>query len=103
MGETVSVTVRNLPPKKQTYLKSPAIRLAAFLLWRHVMQDTRHGATEPQDNLLNAEEVATLLSVPVPTVRWWRQQNRLPKAIKLGRNVRWRREDILRWAESGME
>lgn len=67
------------------------------------MQDTPNGAIAPQDKLLNAEDVATLLGVAVNTVRSWRQQNRLPKAIKLGRSVRWRRSDILRWAESGME
>jgi excisionase family DNA binding protein len=43
--------------------------------------------------LLTAEEVAKLLGVRPATIRQWRWQRRLP-AVKLGRAVRFRREDI---------
>ncbi len=46
--------------------------------------------------LLTEVEVTEILQVPLGTVRWWRQQRRLPY-VKLGRHVRIRAEDLERF------
>lgn len=44
--------------------------------------------------LRTIEEAAAQLRQPVPTLRYWRSQNRGPKAIKVGRRVLYRQEDL---------
>ena len=50
-------------------------------------------------DLLNIEEVAESLRVPVPTIRWLRQEGRFAPAIKVGRRLVWAIEDVKVWAE----
>lgn len=47
--------------------------------------------------LLTMDEVATRLGVPVPTLRWLRQEGRFAPAIKIGRRLRWDVADIDLW------
>lgn len=56
-----------------------------------------------QLDLMNVEEVAEYLRVPVLTVRWLRQEGRFAPAIKVGRRVVWDRRDVIAWAESMRE
>ena len=51
------------------------------------------------DQMLTITQVAELLQVPVETMRKWRAQNSGPQAIKLGRHVRYRPEDVDRWVQ----
>lgn len=46
---------------------------------------------------LTTEELATLLKVPVPTVRAWRHNGSGPEGVRLGRHVRYRRTAIGAW------
>lgn len=54
------------------------------------------------DRLMNAEEVAQLLSVPLSWVRQETREGRLP-SIRLGRYWRYRRERVLAWLEEREE
>jgi excisionase family DNA binding protein len=50
--------------------------------------------------LLTIQEAAAYLNVPVATLRWWRSQGRGPKAVKLGRHLRYRQEDVDQWVDA---
>lgn len=47
-----------------------------------------------EHQLLTSEEVAELLRVPVSTLYYWRYQRRGPKALRIGRSLRYRLRDI---------
>jgi excisionase family DNA binding protein len=55
------------------------------------------------DQLMNIQEVARYLRVPVPTVRWLRQEGRFPPAIQVGRRLVWDLSDVREWAEAQRE
>lgn len=55
------------------------------------------------DQLMNIQDVARYLRVPVPTVRWLRQEGRFAPAIKVGRRLVWDLDDIRSWAETQRE
>lgn len=47
--------------------------------------------------LLTPAEVSSILSVPVSTLYGWRHQRKGPPAIRVGRHLRWRSEDVEAW------
>jgi len=51
--------------------------------------------------LLTVKDVAKMLTVSVRTVWTWRDMGRLPAPVRIGRCVRWRRQDIEKWIEQG--
>ena len=53
------------------------------------------------DGLLTTEDVAKLLGCSEAAVRKWRSQGRL-KAVKLGRLVRFRAQDVEKAATKGL-
>lgn len=50
--------------------------------------------TQLEMDLMNIEEVAAFLRVPVLTIRWLRQEGRFLPAIKVGRRLLWDRRDL---------
>lgn len=55
------------------------------------------GAEKPE--LLSIEELSDFLRVPVPTIYRWRSTGAGPKAIRVGRHLRFAITDILDWLE----
>lgn len=53
--------------------------------------------------LLSPGELADLLGISLSTVYAWRSQGRGPVGIRVGRNVRYRRDDVERWLDSNRE
>jgi excisionase family DNA binding protein len=53
--------------------------------------------------LMNLQEVARYLRVPVPTIRWLRHEGRFAPAIKVGRRLVWDAADVRAWAEEQRE
>ena len=51
--------------------------------------------------LLNAQQVADLLGVSVRHLYKLHNSGRLPAPIRLGRAVRWRREELQAWITAG--
>ncbi len=51
--------------------------------------------------LLDARGVAALLSVSVRHVRRMETAGELPRPVRLGRAVRWRRAELLDWLAAG--
>ena len=49
--------------------------------------------------LLSTEEVARILVVPVNTLYCWRYKGTGPKALRVGKHLRYRLSDVLAWLE----
>jgi hypothetical protein len=56
-------------------------------------QDTIAGFVDPED-MIEADQAATLLQVRPQTLAAWRSQGRGPAYYKVGRLVRYRRQEI---------
>jgi excisionase family DNA binding protein len=50
--------------------------------------------------LLTIDELAAELRVPTASARYWRHAGTGPRSIKVGRHVRYRREDVDAWLEA---
>ena len=62
-----------------------------------ISADSRQAArTEP--GFISPEDVAAYLGVKLDTIRSWRKRGQLPTAYKIGNLVRWRKDEIERWA-----
>ena len=49
------------------------------------------------DQLLTVEDLATYVDVPVATIYAWRNRRRGPPGFRVGRHLRFRRDDVERW------
>lgn len=47
--------------------------------------------------LMGIDELAAYLAVPVQTIYYWRHRGTAPRAIYVGRHLRWREDDVLKW------
>lgn len=52
------------------------------------------------ESLLTPEQVSELLGIPVGTLYGWRHKGNGPRAIKIGRHLRYRRSDVDGWIDS---
>ena len=53
--------------------------------------------TENEQSLMTPQEVADYLQLPVGTLYGWRYKSTGPPAVRLGRHLRYRRDDLMRW------
>jgi excisionase family DNA binding protein len=51
------------------------------------------------DELLTVAELASLLRVPAATLRYWRHIGSGPRGFRIGRHVRYYREDVDVWLQ----
>jgi excisionase family DNA binding protein len=58
------------------------------------MTSTTHGGLDP---LLTLDDLARYLGVPVATIYDWRVSGRGPLGVRVGRHVRFTREDVTAW------
>ncbi len=63
--------------------------------------DEVNGLLLPMDHLLKEDEVATILSMKVATLRRWRWSGDGPLFIKIGGAVRYRVTDITKFINEG--
>lgn len=47
--------------------------------------------------LLSIDEVSAYLGIPVDSLRRWRTQGTGPRAAKLGKHLRYRKDEVDRW------
>jgi excisionase family DNA binding protein len=52
------------------------------------------------NQLLTVDQLAELLQVPQQTLYGWRTRGEGPPGLKIGRHVRYRRDDVARWLDS---
>jgi excisionase family DNA binding protein len=50
--------------------------------------------------LLSPEDLSEYLGIPVKSIYQWRYRNVGPPAIRVGRHLRWRSEDVQTWLRS---
>jgi predicted DNA-binding transcriptional regulator AlpA len=53
-------------------------------------------------NLIGTADAAEILGLTPETLRYWRYMNQGPRSFRIGRHVKYRREDIDSWLESRM-
>ena len=56
-----------------------------------------------EDDLLTIEDVATLLRMPIATLRFWRYSNSGPRSFRVGRRVKYMRADVEAWLRQQRE
>ncbi|UCC30848.1 MAG: helix-turn-helix domain-containing protein [Phycisphaerales bacterium] len=61
---------------------------------------TQTTSNEPECVALSAGQVARLLAISVRHVWKLHASGRLPVPIRLGRSVRWRRQELLAWLDA---
>ena len=49
--------------------------------------------------LRTAQDVADYLQIPITTLYQWRTKGTGPRAVKVGRHIRFRQEDVDAWCE----
>ncbi len=49
------------------------------------------------EELLTPQQLSTYLGVPVATLYAWRQRGRGPASFRVGKYLRYRRSDVVRW------
>lgn len=52
---------------------------------------------ETLDRLLTVEELADYLGVPIATLYQWRHRREGPPGFRVGRYIRYRRNDVEQW------
>ena len=57
--------------------------------------------TEQNEQLITAKTLAKMLATSVRSVWRYKSTGRLPKSVKVGCSIRWRRADIQLWIEMG--
>ncbi len=73
------------------------------LLMNEKAQDTNQEVSslpellQEPPSLMTPQEVADFLQVPVATVQLWRAKRTGPRGYRVGRHVRYRREDVEAW------
>lgn len=60
-------------------------------------------ATATDDRLWTTEETADYLGVPVKTLYRWRYMDTGPRALKVGRHLRYRPSDVEAWLDEDEE
>ena len=60
-----------------------------------------HEEVPPLTLLMSIDEVSRLLRISIRTI--WRldASGRFPQPIRLGRTIRWNREELVRWVDAG--
>lgn len=58
--------------------------------------EARH-QLQPLGQLLSVDELADYLSIPVATLYTWRHRNEGPPGFRVGRHLRYRRDDVEDW------
>lgn len=57
----------------------------------------------PQERHLTPQELAHRVGVPLQTVYGWRVYQKGPRAMRIGKYVRYRIEDVLTWEEAQLD
>jgi len=55
------------------------------------------------ESLIDVQQLADYLDVPVKTLYAWRYRRQGPPAFRVGRHLRYRRSDIQRWIEQRID
>lgn len=65
---------------------------------RTLMSENKDGHTQAPE-WLTTDELADWLRIPIGTIYDWRAKGEGPVAYRLGRHLRWRRDDVEDWLQ----
>ena len=57
----------------------------------------RSAAPSTPQKLMDINDLADYLGIPVPTIRKWRYEGKGPIGVKIGKYVRWHPDEVERW------
>jgi excisionase family DNA binding protein len=55
--------------------------------------------SQQREQLMGPAEVAEFLGIPVATLYAWRYRQTGPPSLRVGRHLRYRRADVIRWLD----
>jgi excisionase family DNA binding protein len=55
------------------------------------------------DHLIDVEQLAAYLAVPVKTLYSWRYRKQGPPALRIGRHLRYRQSDVREWIDEQVQ
>ena len=58
---------------------------------------------EQVEELLTPQQLSTYLEIPVATLYAWRQRGRGPASFRVGKHLRYRHSDVVRWIGQQLE
>lgn len=58
---------------------------------------------EHVEELLTTHQLSAYLGIPVATLYAWRQRERGPASFRVGKHLRYRRSDVVRWIGQQLE
>jgi excisionase family DNA binding protein len=60
-------------------------------------------AAPTDDRLLTARDVAQFLGIPMATLYSWRTRGIAPRAVRVGKHLRFRRADVDAWVDQHVD
>ncbi len=66
---------------------------------RGVLSAAGRSRPASSDRLLSAEEVSAYLQVPLKTLYQWRLKGTGPRGLRVGRHLRYRRDEVDGWLD----
>jgi excisionase family DNA binding protein len=78
----------------------PLDALQSSLTKRGLLTPAKDSAQATLSRLLTVQEVADLLQVPPKTIYAWRYKGVGPRAVPVGRYLRFKTEDVAAWLET---
>jgi excisionase family DNA binding protein len=66
-------------------------------------KEVRPVTVQEAERLMTPQEVADFLAMPVLTLQTWRAKRKGPRVYRIGRHVRYRREEVEDWLEGQSE
>ena len=63
------------------------------------MQTDTTPAADAASSLVTTQQLASYLQIPVGSIHRWRYRGTGPRAIRVGRHLRFRREDVDAWLD----
>ena len=106
IGEAAqSVAVQGLSGCRQLSVNSPAtLRQGLNATFMAVDCGERCDVTfQPEDRLVDVQELAAYLEVPVKTLYAWRYRREGPPGFRVGRHLRYRWSDVELWIQQRIE
>lgn len=93
-----------LDPEELLELLDTRLRERAAELVALVRAELQAGLPRRQeDELLTSAELCELLKVDTRTLRRWTHAGELPRPVKIGGSLRWRRADLSEWLDKKTE
>src|SRR5689334_14938797 len=90
-------TFRTLRPQFSTRFRDQCVRFSGR--FRGYRENLPTVADMQEQQLMTLTEMCELLGITESTAYYWRQIGKGPKGARIGKNLRYRRSDVMRWVD----